>query len=1651
MRFWKPRAKRLAAMVCALALTASLLPTAVFAEPGDTVPAASSTATVEEKTEETPVPDATEEGQNTPSVPGEQPKEQPSPEPSASPVPSAEPTPSASPEVTAEPTESPEPVETPTTTPVLNEVQTFTANAPAPKADGKTVVEAVDGVAQNFYADPEKMIWLSVEGGTDIGYKQNVTFILNIDDAKEAEVEVRGVYNSQAQLRINAPYYDYKADQLSNSDLLECTWNEAEDCYNISNNDYAGTAGDKDAYTIIIDLTTPELKDNDAIRIEDTDNAEYYGTFFWAKGTATRNDCERKLEVYVNNTLKYTTIIETPESLTTREYWFETNLDKYTTKVEIISGGLQTGLDGSSRKDVQVYLTTKCECGNANCQCPGGSECDCPEHCDCPECNPGTGEHEIATPYGTISYNPDAQDAVKRSLEVEIYVNGKKEYETSKALTVSSAIDGGFAFDDNETKGYYFHSQAKSLNSYDILVRDSEADEWRYVNEVEAIEGSDASSWTPGTGNIKLVYNKEYMLRIYLYTFERYMTLDVTREVDAVDYVTGYTISYTARNPETGKEETYTYPATSFAAGQPQIIPYGREVTVTADCVPYYEATTWRADRHGTDLEFIGERGNNGSDASPLRAYGNTVWFTEYGTSDDQLQLYIEGVKEITPPSDDEMQKLLDDAAVKVSCTTKPSEHPAGKYALLDGSYDKAKNLGGNSVDNYTYTITVKPDAYVTKYNDTNGEHTNAMPETQQIVFEYVAGAWTVQTETPVEFKVTCEEVVPEKPDVSIEKTITKVNGDSVSAGELETLKVKVGDTITYQIKVANNGTGVATNVALEDTFTGNGTPGVVKDKANTDTGTWSGSTGAWKWNYTIKELAADKEKVYTYTYEVVKADAEAEKPIKNSIAATGVTPDYDDETETEVENPEVTVEKKSTVTREGKPVTVNDENPLQVDDEITYTITVKNTGNVELTGLTLTDEFNGHNEPEKTQETSQSLTWQKTSGGWTGTSSNFTLAIGQENTYRYTYTVVEEDLGNKLTNTATVTGGGLTDGDPDNTDDEELPVEDENPDVTVTKSLFAITRNGESVKVTDDIELKVGDELTYAIDIVNSGNVDLEELTVTDTFSGAGEPSVVTDNGDKEVGAWNDGVWTATIETLPVDGTVTYTYTYTVVQADADKPLTNSAVVTGEDFPDGDPDNPPPQDEEEHEVKDDGKIKLQPANMTIYMGGEAGYNGVLDGTDATTSNSLPEPGFYITLPGEVNQALGGNGHAADLSGKITVTAATTAGAERTWTLQKYGDSTSTALINDQEHFVYKIEPGEKQPAIRVAFTDNDSNTVTSDAFTLTDNLSNEYKMNLYTGDVVLESISLKIEAGDQTFYCGYDAEGSTPGKLTVRYAATNALITPATTDLDAKIAEDTEQFYVGVAEGQKFYINEQDEGADGVDVLTTDVSLLADELTGNGAGYSESDLVLTAVEEASFASGHAGAVSKYFDLVDTQNGNAWLTPTDGSTVTVFWPYPADTDKNTNFKLYHFDRLDREGTAADGASAIDVAMPTEVTSIVKGKHGITFTTSSFSPFVLTYELPEQSQPGDEDKPSGDDDNNNNNNNNNNNTNNNQNKSTASASASASATVTAPAAPAAAVIPQTGDDMPVGLLAGLALVAAGGLAALLVLRKRRSDR
>ena len=98
----------------------------------------------------------------------------------------------------------------------------------------------------------------------------------------------------------------------------------------------------------------------------------------------------------------------------------------------------------------------------------------------------------------------------------------------------------------------------------------------------------------------------------------------------------------------------------------------------------------------------------------------------------------------------------------------------------------------------------------------------------------------------------------------------------------------------------------------------------------------------------------------------------------------------------------------------------------------------------------------------------------------------------------------------------------------------------------------------------------------------------------------------------------------------------------------------------------------------------------------------------------------------------------------------------------------------------------------------------------------------------------------------------------------------------------------------------------------------------------------------------------------KFLDLVDTQNGNAWVKSATGTFV--FWPYPEGTGLDTEFKLAHFEGLDRE-TDYDGAEAVanaiaeapikdDIDLKMEPTA-----EGIKFFTDgdlAFSPFILMW-------------------------------------------------------------------------------------------------
>lgn len=616
MRFWKPRAKRLAALVCALAMTASLLPTAVFADTGETVSVASSSVTEEEKTEE---------GQNTPSVPGEQPKEQPSPEPSESPAPSAEPTPSVSPEGSPEPSESPEPVETPATTPsaspegtpepskspepVPNEVQTFAANAP--RANDMIYNGAENGI--------------TVQLGSKVASDpQTVTFVVMVEAKEVARQQLTNVPKTAARLEVSADGWHYDA------------WGENATVTSALD-DYLMTFDNSDDHTVYINFAKP--KQYDTIEITDEETDTYYGSFTWTKGNATNCASVRTVIIKVNGDEVYRERINTPSDLvtggTSNQFGFNANLEKFNSDVKINPLTLVRG------SDVTFELTTRCPCGLPSCQCPGGTECEekgCVEgNCPCGDCMPPEGTDVISTPYGVITYQPTGDDDIlRRQLEVQIYLNGEKvhtenlQVQNYTSLTVKPA----------ENAGIYFHPQAAGLNSFDI--------------ETEL----PASSWEPGSGQLTIDgtspdYNN--VLKVYFWSFDEYTMLNVDRRgSDAKQYVNGYTISFMAYDPGMGKERLFTYPATSFSAAQGQAIPYGKPVILTADCETGYEVSQWGIDYVASTATLTGAEGER-TGADPIQAaFGNTATLTVVGlAAADNVLVRIDDVRPVTPPTAD--------------------------------------------------------------------------------------------------------------------------------------------------------------------------------------------------------------------------------------------------------------------------------------------------------------------------------------------------------------------------------------------------------------------------------------------------------------------------------------------------------------------------------------------------------------------------------------------------------------------------------------------------------------------------------------------------------------------------------------------------------------------------------------------------------------------------------------------------------------------------------------------------------------------------------------------------------------------------------------------------------------------------------------
>lgn len=469
--------------------------------------------------------------------------------------------------------------------------------------------------------------------------------------------------------------------------------------------------------------------------------------------------------------------------------------------------------------------------------------------------------------------------------------------------------------------------------------------------------------------------------------------------------------------------------------------------------------------------------------------------------------------------------------------------------------------------------------------------------------------------------------------------------------------------------------------------------------------------------------------------------------------------------------------------------------------------------------------------------------------------------------------------------------------------------------------------------------------------------------------------------------------------------------------------------------------------------------IIVTPENLTIYRGGEkteeTGSNVNIvngEGKELENDGSLPEIGFSLQLSTELNNRLRHNlgvesDTVLDLSDYITLTAKTTSGQTLIWDLTPYGEGTS-ATNAETGYYIYKIVPTDDSDGakLNVSFRDKEGDYVGTDDFDIQDHgtLAETYTMMIYGDRVDASTLYATITYDNGKTETASVQGAEDPATLTVRYTNEDATVTQSyNTVAEASKAEDgnnqsqlTKSAYMIRGNADHFMVNNSDVQVDG-----QHVSLLFDDIAESTDTHYADTLNKKAIEavkqeDSDVDTSKLKTEAKYLDLVDTTNGNVWVTSDDE--VTIYWPFPAGTDASTTFYVAHFDGLDRDKDVSGMNTAVDEATASMM-EVETDQYGVYFTTKKFSPYVLVWDTTTTSGGGGS-HGGGDGGTTNNNNNTNNNT------------TTVNVTSTAAAQPQAttAAIPQTGDAMPVGLLGGLAAAAAAGFAALFVIRKRKQN-
>lgn len=338
--------------------------------------------------------------------------------------------------------------------------------------------------------------------------------------------------------------------------------------------------------------------------------------------------------------------------------------------------------------------------------------------------------------------------------------------------------------------------------------------------------------------------------------------------------------------------------------------------------------------------------------------------------------------------------------------------------------------------------------------------------------------------------------------------------------------------------------------------------------------------------------------------------------------------------------------------------------------------------------------------------------------------------------------------------------------------------------------------------------------------------------------------------------------------------------------------------------------------------------VAIVPADITVYVGG-SGYVGAVDGDGAPLGedNGFPVPGFTISAEGLVN-----------FDPAQAVLTYENGGSSFTWKIVPYDD------VDGASHGIYRFDP---QPGsnthVKMRFFDEDLNTyVDSDSFDIAGHLGKDFKMEVHGENILMEHVKL--------VYDGVEYAVTTEnGTLKVRSTTDS----PEYGEVVAQEASvPNGESGVVAPEGTTYYINDSTvKVSDDAGVML----LFDDIIEQNSASVSNTQLLINRADEVLGGSSDSRRYeAKYLDLVDTSNGNAWVAADEN--ITVYWPLPAGTGRNTSFTLLHFEGLHREMGVDVIESGINSCDVTPVTVENTGTH-VKFTVSraGFSPFILVWD------------------------------------------------------------------------------------------------